>query len=297
MRRALVIVLGSLLACDGSPPQPTVKPEHAGEPTPQRIVSFVPNLTEILFALGQGHRLVGRTDFCKWPPEAQEIPSVGGLLNISWEQVRAMEPDLAVFHESNQDLYRPLAAMDVETLAVRSETMDEVRTAIQSLADRLGVAEQGEDLIGNIDAALAVIARRLAGLESRRTLLLIGREPGSWQSLFAAGPSSFVSELAVCAGAVNVLEETLGPFPPISREIIVAANPEVIIDTVFEHTGATPQLVERERRLYQESLPTVDAVATDRVIFWDDPHLTIPGPAMAEQVEKLAHAIHPEAFE
>jgi ABC-type Fe3+-hydroxamate transport system substrate-binding protein len=103
--------------------------------------------------------------------------------------------------------------------------------------------------------------------------------------------------MAEHAGAVNALGETLGPFPPISREIIVATDPEVIIDTVFEYTGATPDLIERERRLYRESLPTVDAVRSDRVIFWDDPHLTIPGPGMAEEVEKLARAIHPEAFD
>jgi ABC-type Fe3+-hydroxamate transport system substrate-binding protein len=176
--------------------------------------------------------------------------------------------------------------------------VDQVRDTIRAVAERLGVPERGEALVREMDVQIAAVAERLAGLEPRRTLLLIGREPGGWQSLFVAGPGSFVSELAEHAGAVNALGgETLGAYPTISREIIIATDPEVILDTVFEYTGSTPEQREAERALYRESLPTVTAVRDGRVILWDDPHLTVPGPGMAAQIEKLARAIHPEAFD
>ncbi|MBN1478134.1 ABC transporter substrate-binding protein [Candidatus Sumerlaeota bacterium] len=264
--------------------------------SPERILSLAPHITETLFALGVGERLVGRTDFCLWPAEAQSIPSIGGFLNSDWERIYALHPDLVVRLEEAHDLYAPLAALDCPQVTVRSDTIRDVREGIRAMAISVGVPERGEELIDRMDQQLDRVARQLMGSERLRTLILIGREPGTLQGLFAADPGSFVSELVSRAGAVNALSDTLGAFPEISREIILGANPEVIIDTCLETQGADAEAIARELAIYRRELSDVDAVANDRVILWTDPHLTIPGPSMAEQVEALARAIHPERF-
>jgi iron complex transport system substrate-binding protein len=290
-----LLALLLLLAC-GAPPRPSTLDAGPSRP-PQRILSLSPAITETLFALGAGDRVVGRTDFCRWPAEAQAIPSVGGLLNIDWEKVYALHPDLAILIHSDKEAYGALEARGIERLTIRSDTLDQVRQGILEIASRIGVPDRGRALVAGIDASLEAVARRLHGVTPLRTLILIGREPGTFQSLYAAGSSSFVSELCEHAGAVNVLGPTLGAFPEISRETILADNPEVIIDTCLETLDSpTPEIETRERALYAEVFPTLEAVKSDRVILWTDPHLTIPGPSMATEVEALARAMHPEAY-
>jgi ABC-type Fe3+-hydroxamate transport system substrate-binding protein len=285
----LIVILGSGVA----PAQPDTQPTPC---SPERILSLSPHITETLFALGVGERVVGRTDFCLWPVEAQGIPSIGGFLNTDWERIYALNPDLVVRLEEAHDLYAPLEVLDCPQVTVRSDTIGDVREGIRRMAISVGVPERGEALIERMDRQLEQVAQRLAGSERRRTLILIGREPGTLQGLFAAGPGSFVSELVSRAGAVNALSDTLGAFPEISREIILGSDPEVIIDTCLETQEPDADVIVRELAIYRRELPSVDAVASGRVILWTDPHLTIPGPSMANQVEALARAIHPEQF-
>lgn len=263
---------------------------------PQRVISLAPNVTEIVYELGEGNRLVGRTDFCRWPPEAVEVESVGGYLNLDLEKVIALEPDLVIGLQYNEDQRSRLEPLGIDFLGVRSETISEILQSIRAIADALGVPEQGESLAAQMQSDIDDVSAGMAQLSRRRVLMLIGREPGTFQSLYAAGPDSLVSELVAHAGGVNVLDATMGAYPEISREIIVGVDPEVIIDTCLEGTELTEEIAQRELGLYEEHLGTVTAVREGRVILWTDPRLTVPGPGVPSQIEALARAIHPEAF-
>lgn len=289
MKSLLSLLLSTAVLPAAAAPVPSGPPPH-------RILSLAPHVTETLFALGLGERVIGRTDFCAWPAEARDLPSVGGLLNVDWERVFALDPDLAICITSAHDLYAPLTAAGIPVLQVQSDSIAQVRDGILAIAGQSGALASGEALVGAMDARMTSLAASLEGIPPRRTLLLIGREPGTFQSLYAAGPTSFVSELAERAGAVNVLENTLGAYPEISREIILGSDPEVIIDTCLENASPTPEQIAAELALYRRELPGVDAVVNGRVRLLTDPRLTIPGPRLPEQIELLARVIHPEAF-
>lgn len=263
----------------------------------ERILSLAPATTEILFALGAGDRVVGRTDFCRWPPEATALPSVGGYLNLDVERVLALRPDLVVGIGFSGGRSDPIAEAGIETLSIRTDTVGEVLAGIERIAARLGCSASGEALVASIQASFEEVAQRVRGLTPQRTLILVGRELGTLQGLYAAGPDSFVSELVHRAGGVNVLDSTLGPYPPISLEAILAADPDVILDTSLSAVQPAPEMVERERELYRRMLPEVAAVRAGRVILWTDPRLTVPGPSMPAQVEALTRALHPERRE
>ncbi len=252
---------------------------------PARIVSLAPSVTETLFALGAGARVVAVSTFCDYPPEVRSLPKIGSFVAPSVEAIIAQRPDVVIGapspgnHEAALTLERlgiPVEAPDPEHLAAMPEV-------IRRIAAAAGVPQEGERLVARIEREMQAVRRRVAGLPPRRVLMAVGQDP-----LVAVGDTSFLGELLAEAGAVNVAPPG-SAWPRVTLEYVVARDPEVIIDTSMgteEQGGAG----------FWQRLPSLAAVRDGRVHAFRSDRLLRPGPRLPAGFADLARLIHPEAW-
>lgn len=282
-----LLLLLTVAACDRAregarPPAP-----------PARIISCAPNLTEMLFALGAGDRLVGVTRYCRFPPEARRIPPLGDLYSPSLEAMVAARPDLIVLAPGNRKVLDFFAAHPGPRLLEMNscETVAEIRETIRRLGAALGVSARADSLLRAIDAGLDSVRREFAGAPRVRYLLVLGHDEGALEQIYVTGQSTYLTELAGLAGGDNVVASSLGRYPIVSREALVAMNPEVIIERRLGG-ASTPEEGERTIELWRR-MPTLEAVRRGRVVILDDDHVTINGPDLVRSARVLTSILHP----
>lgn len=268
----------------------------ADHPLPERIVSTAPNLTEVLFALGVGDRVVGVTPYCKHPPEARNLPKIGGLLDPNFEALVALKPDLVVLLESAAHHRPSLERLGLKTLVVPHRNLEDMLQAIAMLGTAVGRAEEAERIVADFRTRLERVERRVAGRGRPRVLVVIERDyAAGLESMTVAAPdaSNDLYERAIeIAGGENACPRTTAPFPPVSTEGLLWMNPEVIVELVPPAAERSLDL-EPIRRQWQE-LPELTAVKNGRVYVIDDDFAMIPGPRFVRLIEKLARLLHPE---
>ncbi len=264
------------------------------ERAPQRIVSLSPNVTEMLFAIGAGERLVGVTRYCNFPPQAKKLPKVGGLLDPNFEALVALDPDLVIVAQTADDLSERLQQLGLQTLELPHRTVDDVLASIERLGERLGRVPAAEKLVNGLRRGMAELQRRTAGLRRPGVLLAIERTLGSGriQDVYTARPGGFLDRIISLAGGRNVCPNTAAPFPILSAEAIIEIDPEVIIDMV-------PMSLQRQYEPEQllkdwQSLPELKAVQAGRVYLLTEQYAFIPGPRFLKLARRLAELIHPE---
>jgi iron complex transport system substrate-binding protein len=280
VRRPLLIVVFSLVAAAcGAPPAPRA----AGPPA--RVVSLAPSITEIVYALGAGDRLIGVCAQCNYPDAAARLPRVGGYLVPSVEAVIGVRPDLviAVPSPGNREAVQAVERAGVRVLVVHDRTLDDLWTTMRSIAGALGLPERGETLVGEVGTRLADVRARVAGLPVRRVLLVVDHHP-----LVVAGGGTLQDELLGMAGGTNVAADAGTVWPTLALEMVVERAPEVIID-------AAMGTEEGGRELFA-GLTTVPAVRAGRIIPLRADVLFRSGPRVPEAAAALAAAIHPEAY-
>jgi iron complex transport system substrate-binding protein len=247
---------------------------------PRRIVSLAPNLTEIVFAVGAGDRLVGVSDYSDYPPAARAIPRVGGL-DLSAEKVASLAPDLVLATpEGNaRGPVTALAAAGIPVLVVPGRSLDDVLRTIGFVASRLGLGENGERLMR------ALAARREAVRSSRprgprpTAIVLIWPDPPQ-----AAGGGTFLNDVLTEAGAGNALGDRPG-WPVVSEEWLATVAVDVLVIP-----DSAPTRIAYDRAFASGSLSR-GAIARARVIRVDESELTRPGPRVFDALEKLAAAL------
>lgn len=281
-------------ACGGSAPEGAPL-EPAGQV--RRVVSLVPALTEMTFALGEGDRLVGVSDYCKYPPEALEKPRVGALINLDYEHLLSLQPDCVLLRPEQEEMARRLGALGVASVRLPLNSIAESKAAILRLGDLYGCADKAIALRDSVERELADArsASRRAfgegtepdGADPRPTVLfVVGRNPGTLQQLYAAGTGSFLDELISAAGGRNVLEGTALPWPVVSKESILALDPDVIFDSAYISLNAGGDAP--DPLLPWQQLSALRAVREGRIIALDDEHMMIPGPAVGEAAVRLS---------
>jgi len=269
----------------------TAPPPDSGDAKDLRILSLTPNVTEILFAMGLGDRIVGRSNYCTWPPEALAIPAVGDTLQMNQEKIIALRPTMAFLITSRTTVIGALEKMGLRTVALRSDRMDELLVSIRTIGRETGRPEAAEALVGRIQKDLAAVRDRVKGRPRPRTLFAFPMTVGSAQ-MMVAGRGTFVDELLTVAGAENVFPDASN-WPTISTERIIGLAPEVVIVNATGDDAAGDRL-EVIRRAWA-NWTSVPAVAAGRVYILTEPYLTIPGPRVGLAAEKLAEVIHPPA--
>ena len=302
IRRAAGVVLaigfcGLLLpACPGERQKDGVPDHYAAASNaarlelarpPQRVVSLAPNLTEFLFALDAGDRVVGVTRYCDQPPEAATRTRVGGFVDPNFEAVVGLRPDLvvAVKNSQNRAFVSRLEDFGVPVYWTALVTEDDVFRVCRELAGLLAVEASGARLADSIRRGMKRVEERLAGAPRRRVMLVFGHSP-----LVVAGRGTFAEALLARAGGENVAGTTPLPYPIWSMEAAVRAAPEVIVDN---YMGSGD---ESANRAMWEGWSSIPAVRDGRVHRLRATSTLRPGPRLAEALEELARLVHPERF-
>lgn len=270
---ALVLGIGStLVACERDRPAGSrpagdgrAAPPLRGTP-PRRIVSVNPTATELLFALGLGARVVGRSAACDYPPDARRIPSVGGGLPPNLEAVLARRPDLVVLYAGVETAAaaRRLRELGVPVLPLRTDRLEDLALASRRLGEAAGIPRSGDSLARALERALAR-ARALEPPAAPRpsVLILAWAEPP-----VAIGRGSYLHELIELAGGRNALAESDRAAAPVAFEAIVARDPDLVAAVGEEPTTA----------LARPEWRRVRAVREGRLLRLTEPGLARPSP-------------------
>ena len=255
---------------------------------------MAPSVTETLFALGLGPRVVGVSRYCQYPPEARQKPRVGGFLDPNFEAIVALRPDLVVVLEGNTDATSAFETLQLPTLTVDHRGLDGLLESITTFGRTFGVEKEADILLGKIQAQLNAVEKKIAQRARPRVLISVDRAPGTGrlQDVYVVGHDGHLDRVLELAGGQNAFPRRDVRFPVVSAEGILEINPEVIIDVVPEATVA--RLGEATLLADWNQVADVEAVRGGRVHLLTDDHATIPGPAFIELVEWLAARLHPE---
>jgi iron complex transport system substrate-binding protein len=256
----------------------------------ERIVSLAPSVTEILYTLGLGSRLVGVTRFCSYPPDVVNKARVAGFTDVNYEAVLRVRPDLVILPADKTDNRVRLERLGLAVLPLDIRTLAGVMDSMTLIGRRVGRREEARAARDVLLAGLEAARTRAAGRTSPRVLFSVMHAERGLEAVTeinAVGRDGFYSELIRAAGGRNVYEGGLA-FPRLSREALIFLDPEVIIDVI-------PDGRDREAILRKwQNLVSVSAVRNGRIHLFTDVADTVPGPRSYLTLGKLSRAFHPE---
>lgn len=280
----IVALMGLLLLSSAQ-----AQSDDSGKPV--RIIGPAPNVTEILFALGVGDKIVGVSDFCDYPSQTKGIAKIGGTLNPNIEQIISLQPDLLILLPGEKSLEKKLKiAIDIRCLYVKNETIGDVLDAIGIIGKEVGAQQRAADLVKGMRGEIQAIRQKYEGLPKKRVLCVVDKTPGTLRQLYVAANNTFLDEIISLAGGENVVKNSIARYPIISKESVIAFNPEVVLD--FSLGNEVSQEKKKKNMSLWSSLSTLSAVKTGSVFTIDNPRITIQGPELPRSIEILARYIH-----
>ena len=262
----------------------------------QRIISFAPALTEILFALGLGDRVIAVSSFCRYPPEVQKLPKAGGFLDPNLEAVVRLKPDCVVVYNNHNSVLDLLKRLKVPALIASGDNLAEIQETIGLLGDTFKRQQQAAILIGDMQDRLQKIRLSLPSGQRRTpsVMLVVWRErgQGTLKNITVAGNDQYYSEMIANAGGVLLPGQTKLEYPTMGLEGIMQLNPELIIEIA-------PELEDKPEKLRQQTkddwrrLPELKAVQEQNIFIISDDYAAIPGPRCILLAEKIAALLTP----
>lgn len=278
-RAATLLAALLLAACSGEG-----RPRVASSRPASRIVSLSPAITETLFALGIGDRVVAVTDYCDRPEPARALPKVGGYANPSVESVVAARPDLVLASPGpgNREAVLAMERAGLRVVVVPAETLDETLLSFERIAEAAGVPEAGRSLARECRDRLDAVRKRVAGAAPVKTLFAVQVEP-----IVAAGVGTLPSEILEIAGGRNVVSSPR--YPRLGIETVIGARPEVILQSRMDAAGDESAALAFWRRW-----PDLPAARAGRLYLLPGDAALRPGPRVADAAEEIATLLHPE---
>jgi iron complex transport system substrate-binding protein len=286
-RRASAVVATALLTVAA----PAAEPES--DRIPARIVSLVPAVTEMLFAIGAGPQVVGVSSFDTYPREVASRQRVGALVDPDLERVLALRPQLAVIYSSQEDLRRQLSRAAIPVFDYRHADLADITTTLREIGARVGRAADADRVAAAIEQRLEATRRRVAARPRSRVLLVFGREAGTLRNIYASGGYGFLHDMLVVAGGENVVGDVQRESVQATTELILARRPDVIVE--IRASGLNLDAARNPDPAWK-ALASVPAVRTNRIVVLAGNQFVVPGPRVADAVEQMARALHPEAF-
>lgn len=253
----------------------------------ERIVSLAPNLTEIVYAVGAGDRLVGNTEYCDYPIEAKSVAKIGDTMHPSVERIIALKPQIVLVSTASQ-LEAFTQQLDQQRIAVyvtNPRSLDEIFHSITVLGEMFGQSEQATLVAGALRKRAETVAAKISAVSPVSVFYQVSGEP-----LYTIGRDAYLTDLVRRAGGVSVTADVPGAFPRYSDEAALAARPEAIILPTGGSMGSANATVAGPLR-------NSPAAQNNRVYKINDDHLSRPGPRLIDGLEEMAHALHPEAFQ
>ena len=254
--------------------------------SPRRIVSLAPSITEIVFDLGQGHRLVGVTRYSDHPARAAKLPKVGSYVRLDIERIVALNPDLCLATKDGnpKSVINRLASLKIPVYVVNPHNLDAILETILEIGMILDAGDKAAILTRRMQNRIQRVKSRVSQVENRpRVFVQIGVSP-----IVSAGTDTFIHELIKLAGGQNLAEGRVA-YPRFSREQVLALEPEIFIITSMARQAAFEQVKAEWRRW-----PNMPAVRNERIYLVDSDLFDRPSPRLVTGLEILARLIHPE---
>jgi iron complex transport system substrate-binding protein len=251
-----------------------------------RLVSLAPNLTEIIYAIGAGDRLVGDTTFCDYPPEAKRVAKVGDTMHPSLERIITLKPQIVLVSTASQleSFTRQLDDQKIVVYVTNPQSLEQVFHSIETLGQLFGQLPQAMQLANDLRRRTQAVEMALSRAKPVRVFYQVSGEP-----LYTIGRDAYLTDLVTRAGGISVTAEVPTAFPRFSDEAALAARPDAILLPTGGSMGAANSSV-------APALKNSPAVLNHRVYKINDDHLSRPGPRLVEGLEEMARALHPEAF-
>lgn len=283
--RAVRLAASLLLGCAPAREGPAGSVDDLGDPLPPpaaraRVVSLSPATTELLFALGAGDRLVGRTRWDAWPEGARRVPDLGDGIRPSIEAILASRPDLVVLYASgeNRDAARALRDAGIAVISLRIDRIADFERAAGALGDALGLRQAAAVVVDSVRATLDRV-RDATNARERPTVFL-----HAWEApLVAIGGGSYLSELVEIAGGRNIFADSPEPSPQVSFEEVLRRDPDYVLG------GPVALRTMRDTPRWQ----ALKAVREGRLLVLDTALAGRPGVRLGEAAASIARLLHP----
>jgi iron complex transport system substrate-binding protein len=257
---------------------------------PGRIVSLSPNLTHIIYALGELDRVVGVTLYSDFPPRAKELPNVGGWINPNYEAILALRPDLVVLMKDQDTIFgAKLRELGLKTLVTDSnDSVSDIMKTIVYLGDVLGKEAEARKIVSDMESTLNTIRQKTGGAPKKKVLLVVGRNPGTLEDIYVIGRNNYINELIEIAGGVNAVENTRLSIK-ITKEAILTLDPDVIIEINHEKLDKEAEILGIWNTLAQSR-----AVRDGEVYILPSTVVLHPSQTIVEGAQVLSEVLHPE---
>jgi cobalamin transport system substrate-binding protein len=263
--------------------------------TARRVVSLVPNVTEMLFAVGAGAQVIAVTSYDDFPAEVKSLPRVGALLDPDIERILALRPDLVIVYGSQTELEAQFGRAGIRVYSYKHGGIEDVLASIRDVAQLTGHRQNGEQVVRSLRTQLDAIRNRVRGHSRPRTMLVLGRDPGTLRGIYASGGVGFMHDVLDAAGGDDVFADIRRESVQPSNETILSRAPQVIIEV---HAGEQPSgdVLQRERSVWN-LLASVPAVRNNRIHSLYGSYLVAAGPRLGQAAEAFARALHPDVFQ
>ena len=263
----------------------------AGLLAPSRIISLVPAVTEMIFAIGAGDTVIAVSSYDQFPPEVKSRPRVGALVDPDFERMLSLRPDLVIVYGSQTDLMARLDRARIAYFPYAHAGLPDVTRTIRAVGARIGHEPASTALADRIERELEEIRRSVAGRPRPKAVLLFGREPGSLRNVYASAGVGFMHDMLELAGGSDIFGDIKRQNVQATTEMLLARAPEVIIE-VHPPASWTPERIKREMDAWK-GLPALPAVKTGRIHILADDRLMVPGPRIVEAAKMLRDFLHP----
>jgi len=258
---------------------------------PQRLVSFGPSITEILFALGLEEKVIGVSDYCDYPEAAKLKTKVGDAFNPSLEKIIELEPDLVLTVKQEQ-LNAQLDTLGVKFVVLDPKDIDGILGDIELVGEITGTEREAKELIKDMQDSISQVVAQMEGISKVSVFFIVDATDTTLP--WTAGTGSFIDALITMAGGENIAGGTQGAWVQFSLEQIVSSDPEIIV--IQTMTGGVPTISKEEL----ETHPVwgeMTAVKQGKIRFINGDLVSRPGPRIVQGLAEMAKIIHPELFE
>jgi iron complex transport system substrate-binding protein len=248
----------------------------------QKVISLAPGVTEIIFALGRGDKLVGVTKFCDYPKETKNIKKIGGLLDINMETLVALAPDIVITYQEQMGKLNFLRRR-ARIVAVRHGRLSDLLQSILDIGHALRAEAEARGLVDCIQNKLRAVASEVKGRRKIRTIFIAGRNINELKNMYIIGKKDFINDLLEIAGGTNAYEGEVD-YPSISLESAIYLNPEFIFEISAHYEGIADEKIFALWHPYR----MIAAVAKRQIRIIKDSFWLRPGPRVGLIAEQLA---------
>ena len=260
----------------------------------RRIVSMAPSITETLYALGLGDRVVGVTRYCDFPPDVQRKTRVGGYFDPNLEAILMLKPDLVIMLEEQVESMPAMDKLKLETLVVSHKTIDGIIDSFRAIGRRCGRGPEGRWMAREFKDRLERIRAKTQGLPRPRVLFVLDRTfgRGHLTDVYVAGADDFFDTIIELAGGRNACRVQGARNPVVSPEGLLWLDPDVIVD--LARSDVLEKHSQQTIRADWKELAQIKAVYSGQLLIFDKGYACVPGPRLIQLVEDLARVLHPE---